>query len=239
MILASKLRKPALNFELIKRKKLYEQISEKKKLTLISAPAGFGKTTLICQWLSSKKCNATWFSIDKSDNDFRTFFSYVVASLRTIEPKIGMKTQGILQSTKSISPEQIVDILIQEILSTKNNYTLIFDDYHQITNEKIHRAIDFFLDHIQNLHLVILTRTDLPFSISRLRLEGEITEIREENLRFSKLEIKYLLPKGKTQDQDQEKEINELMHYTEGWIVPIRLFSLSKKKLLFSRSFQF
>lgn len=171
-LLATKLYIPEPPQGLVQRPRLIERLNKvtQCKLTLISAPAGFGKTTLISEWIFQSRLPVVWVSLDKSDNDPVYFIKYVIAALQRIEPEIGEAALTLLQSPQQLPFDAISINLIQEIADISNDFVLVFDDYHSIDNAKIHQFVEFLIDRMPpQMHLVIATRVDPNLPLPRLR----------------------------------------------------------------------
>jgi len=187
-LLTTKFYVPPLRPELVSRPRLIEQLNAglHRKLTLVSAPAGFGKTTLLTEWASSCGRPAAWLCLDEGDNDLTRFLAYFVAALQTIEPNIGQGALNAFQAPRPPHMESILAGLINEIASLPEPFALVLDDYHLITAQPIHDALAFLLDHLPpHMHLIIAGRSDPPLPIARLRGRGQLTELRQSDLRFT------------------------------------------------------
>jgi len=208
-----------------------------RKLTLVSAPAGFGKTTLLSEWTGSCERPVAWLSLDEADNNPAHFLAYFIAALQTlalsqvegIEKNIGEGTLSVLQSPQPPPIEAILTPLVNEIATIPNEFVLILDDYHLIRAKPIHDAFTFLLDHLPPpMRLVIATRQDPPLPLARLRGRGEMTEIRASDLRFTEEEATAFLNQtmglGLTPDEVAALEVR-----TEGWIAGLHLAALSLK----------
>ncbi|MCP4361410.1 MAG: LuxR family transcriptional regulator, partial [Chloroflexi bacterium] len=192
-LLQTKLYIPRLRPSLIPRphliKKLNQGIQQDCKLTLISAPAGFGKTTLIVDWGTRISESTTthspfrtphlcWFSLDEGDNDLPRFLTYFVAALQTIDSNIGKDVLAALQSPGTVNIEIVLTALLNEITTFPDDVVLIFDDYHIIESQSIDDALTFLLDYLPpQMHLVIATREDPNLPLARLRVRGQLTEL--------------------------------------------------------------
>jgi LuxR family maltose regulon positive regulatory protein len=198
-----------------------------RKLTLISAPAGFGKTTLLSDWIGRLDLPVAWVSLDEGDNDQTSFLVYFVAALQTIEERSYETVQAMLHAPQSPPIESILTELINEVASIEQNIILILDDYHVIEAQAVHDALSFLLDHLPpNIHLVITSRSDPLLKIPSLRAKGQVTELRAENLRFTTLEAARFLNQvmGLTLSED---DVLSLEIRTEGWITGLHLAALS------------
>ena len=164
-ILATKLHLPLPRSRTVLRTRLLDQLNagleHKHKLTLISAPAGFGKTTLASEWVLGCKQPVAWLSLDEADGDLKRFLNYLVAALQTIFPEIGMNLLGALQASHIPDPESLLTALINEIDSIPNKFIFVLDDYHMLDSKLVDQALNFLVEHLPpQMHLVITTRED-------------------------------------------------------------------------------
>ena len=192
-ILATKLYIPPPRPKIVLRPRLIERLNEGlsagRKLTLISAPAGFGKTTLVSEWVAGCGRPVAWLSLDEGDNDPACFLAYLVAALQTIAANIGKGVLAILQSPQPPPIESILTILLNEITTIPDNFVLVLDDYHVIDSKPVDEALTFLLEHLPpQMHLVITTREDPHLPLARLRARGQLTELRAADLRFTPAE---------------------------------------------------
>lgn len=225
-LITTKLNAPPPPQSAVARPQLYEQLGQGSKLILVSAPAGAGKSTLLGSWLRHHRA-AAWLSLDAGDNDLEYFLLYVVAALQQLEPDFGRELSDLLQTQLAVQPEAIVIRLLNELARFKQQFMLVLDDYHVITNPKIHDAIEFLLDHLPaHLTLVIATRVDPPLALSRLRVRGQLLEIRADDLRFSPSEIAELLNDNLHLGLS-EAALSSLEERTEGWVAGLQLAALS------------
>lgn len=228
-IIATKLFRPPLRPEVIHRPHLKARLDEgqQRKLTLISAPAGFGKTTLVSEWIAGSRCPAAWLSLDSEDNDTVRFLMYLVSSLQTIPINIGDSLLGMLESPQPPSPEFVLTTLLNEISSVPDHFFLILDDYHVIDAKPVNDALAFLLEHLpQQMHLFIATREDPSLPLARLRARGQLTELRTADLRFSFSEAAGFLNKVMGLNLS-DKDIADLENRTEGWITGLQLAAVT------------
>jgi LuxR family transcriptional regulator, maltose regulon positive regulatory protein len=228
-LLETKLYLPKLRRGLVPRPRLSERLDRgaETKLTLVSAPAGFGKTTLLTEWLELLKYSAAWVSLDQADNHATSFWSYVVAALQTVEPHIGANAIALLQSPLPAPIEAVLTLLLNELSAISNEVVLVLDDYHVIDARDIHDGMVFLLDHLTpRLHLVIASRADPSLPLARLRARGELVEIRAEDLRFTPDEAATYLTDTMGLDVTPS-EVAALEERTEGWIAALQLAALS------------
>ncbi|GAE32569.1 LuxR C-terminal-related transcriptional regulator [Halalkalibacter hemicellulosilyticus] len=197
------------------------------KLTIISAGAGFGKTTLVSQWLTNCEQPVTWLSLEEGDNVLARFLTYLFVALRKIEANIGEGVIGLLQSSQLPPIDSILGSLINDLSSVQSDFILVLDDYHVINAHPIDHAIEFLLEHIPpQMHLVLTTREEPRLSIARLRARGQLTEVRAADLRFTSFEAAKFLNYVMGLDLSAE-EIALLESRTEGWIAGLQLAALS------------
>lgn len=228
-MLLTKLHKPSDNKKLIERKELYSLLNNglESKLILISAPAGFGKTTLVSNWLNTTKAQTAWFSIDKGDNDPVEFISYVISSIQTIKGDFGKEILKIIQSGAPPTPIAIINLVINEILTLNTDFVLIFDDYHSISNEEVNQMVNHLLEYLpQNIRLIVISRSDPNLSLAKLRSQQQLCEIRAKDLSFSVQNINILFNKALNIALTPH-EIEILKDKTEGWIAGLQLVALS------------
>jgi LuxR family maltose regulon positive regulatory protein len=228
-LLRTKLAIPTLRPDLVNRPRLLKKLNEgvKGKISLLSAPPGFGKTTLLCEWIQQKKFSAAWFSIDEGDNDPASFLAYMIAALQTIDKSWGRASLELLHSPQQSSYESVIIALINSFASFPKKFALVLDDYHLIQTKSIHTMLDFLIDYLPpNMHLVLATRSDPPLSISRLRSLNQLTELRAKDLSFTSDEILLYFAEKLKVDLSIE-DITLLQSRTEGWITGLQLAALS------------
>ena len=237
-ILATKLYIPPTRPELVARSRLINKLFEglHRKLTLISAPAGFGKTTLVTEWLDNlcldakKENRIAWLSLDEGDNDLVRFLTYFIAALNQIEEidvAFGKGVLGMLQSPQPPPIETILTSLINEIASMSIRIIFILDDYHLVEAQPIHDALTFLLENLpQQIHLAIATREDPHLPLARLRSQDQLTELRATDLRFTPSEAAEFLNQVMGLDLSEEN-ITALETRTDGWIAGLQLAAIS------------
>ena len=228
-ILATKLFIPPPRPNIVLRPRLIERLNDgmNRKLTLISASAGFGKTTLISEWVTEGKKPAAWLSLDEGDNDLIRFLVYFIAALRTITPTIGEGVLGPLQSPQPPSMESILSTLINEISTVPNIFIFVFDDYHSIDSKPVDKALTFLIEHLpEQMRLVINTREDPDLPLARLRARDQLTELRAADLQFTQAEAAEFLNRVMGLNLSIE-EVAALEIRTEGWIAGLQLAALS------------
>ncbi len=228
-ILATKLYIPPLRPNVVLRPRLIERLNEglHRKLILISAPAGFGKSTLVSEWIEGLERPVAWLSLDEGENDPARFLAYLVAALQTIAANIGEGVLGLLQSPEPPPTEAMLTALLNEITTIPNHFVLVLDDYHAIDAKPVDQALAFLLAHLPpHMHLVIATREDPHLPLARLRARDQLTELRATHLRFIPSEAAAFLNQmmGLTLSA---KEIAALERRTEGWIAGLQLAALS------------
>jgi LuxR family transcriptional regulator, maltose regulon positive regulatory protein len=228
-ILNTKLFIPRPRTNLVSRPHLIERLNtgQGKKLTLIAAPAGFGKTTLLSEWIPYSPHCVTWLSLDEGDNSPARFWMYFVAALQTISPELGRGAQTLLPSLQQHDIKSIITGLINEINAFGDSFVHVFDDYHLIDSTEIDHELAYLIDHQpSNLHLIITTREDPNLHLARLRARGQLTELRVVDLRFTPAEAAEFLNQVMDLNLSAD-DITELETRTEGWIAGLQLAALS------------
>ena len=230
-VLATKLYIPPSRPKLVFRPRLIERLNEglqsAQSVTLISAPAGFGKTTLVSEWIADFTRPVAWLSLDEGDNDPARFLTYLIAALQTVASGIGESILGVLQSPQPPPPESILTALLNEISAIPDPFVLVLDDYHVIDAKPVDSALGFLLEHLPpQMHLVITTREDPQFPLARLRAKGQLTELRVTDLRFTDSEAAEFLNQV-MELRLSEEDIRALEARTEGWIAGLQLAAIS------------
>ena len=230
-ILATKLYIPPPRPKIVPRLRLNERLNEGLamgcKLTLLSASAGFGKTTLVSDWIAGCGRPVAWLSLDEGDNDPARFLAYVVAALQTMVPNIGAGVLAVLQSPQPPSTESILTALLNEIATVPDKFILVIDDYHAVDAKPVDNAIGFLLEHMPpQMHVVIATREDPSLPLARLRVRRQLTELRAADLRFNPVEAAEFLIQTMGLNLSGE-DIAVLESRTEGWIAGLQLAALS------------
>src|SRR5437763_14952130 len=228
-ILATKLYIPRLRPNVVSRPRLLERLNEglQRKLTLISAPAGFGKTTLVSEWVEGIERPTAWLSLDEGDNDPTRFLTYLVAALQTIAANIGEGVLGVLQSSQLPPSEAILTALLNEITTLPDNFVLVLDDYHVLDAKPVDIALTYLVEHLPpQMHLVIATREAPQLPLALLRAQGHLTELRAADLRFTASEAAEFLNQVMGLNLSAQ-DIAALEDRTEGWIVGLQLAALS------------
>jgi LuxR family maltose regulon positive regulatory protein len=228
-ILATKLYKPPLRPNVVPRPHLLARLTAglHHKLTLIVAPAGFGKTMLVSAWAAGCDRPVVWLSLDTGDNDLIRFLTYLVAALRTMAPQIGAGVLGVLQSPQPPPPAPLLTALLNELATLPDPLVLVLDDYHVLEAPAVDQALTFLLEHLPpQLHLVLATREDPQLPLARLRARDQLTELRARDLRFTPAEAAEFLTHGMGLDL-AAADIAALETRTEGWIAGLQLAALS------------
>lgn len=228
-LLATKLFTPPPRTHIVSRPRLSERMKDGvlHKLTIISAPAGFGKTTLVCEWLDGNDIPAAWISLDESDGDPVRFLTYLVAALQTLISGVGDGVLAALQSSQSVAPLDLLTSLLNELVSIEDDFILVLDDYHVMDSKPVDELLAFLVEHMpSHMHLVITTREDPALPLARLRARNQLTEIRAADLRFSESEAAEFLNHVMGLHLSAE-EIAALDKRTEGWVAGLQLAALS------------
>ncbi len=230
ILLASKLHVPDRGHQLISRSALVDALrtGQAHKLTLVDAPAGWGKTTLLAQWAVEEQGQArfAWLSLDPADNDPVRFWSYVVATLQQAEPRLAADAFKLLQA-RADPREVVLPTLLNELTKLEDGLVLVLDDYHLVSDRDIHEQLAFVIDHMPpTLRLVLATRSDPPLPLARLRAGGDLLEVRARELRFGEAEADLLLNDVLALDL-AAKQVTLLCERTEGWAAGLYLAALS------------
>ncbi len=252
LLLKTKLYIPHIRPELVSRPRLIAQLDTglcsgslgeddliqdhfARKLTLVSAPAGFGKTALITEWVQHLRTalkvapSFAWLSLDEDDNDPVRFFTYLIAAIETVQAGVGANAQALYQSPPSPPLKTVLTVLINDLVSIPVSFVLVLDDYHVINQAAIHEALTFLVDHLPpQMHLVIASRTDPPLPLARLRTRGQLTELRAADLRFTLDESLTFLNEAMALGLSSE-HVAALGARTEGWVAGLQLAALSMR----------
>lgn len=230
-LLRTKLFIPAVPPQIIHRTRLMERLAAGlkagKPLTLVSAPAGYGKSTLLAEWLSGCKDCAAWLSLDERDNSPLRFWTYFLAALQTVSESLGRGAFTMLESAQEFDSQRFLTALVNEAAALERPIMLTLDDYHVISNADIHAGMNFLVEHLPpSLHLIIATRTDPPLPLSRLRVRRQVTEIRIADLRFDTDEASSFL-NDLMNLQLTASDVRALETRTEGWVAGLQLAAIS------------
>ena len=247
-VLSTKLYLPQRRPGLVLRERLKAQLDEglARKLTLVSAPAGFGKTTLISEWAIDSGWSIAWLTLDERDNDPLRFLTYLLAALQGFKPDLGQNLLENLQSTDQIHIQALLIELINQLNTMQDlqgmehpveeGYLLILDDYHFITNQCVHDALTFFIENQpEYLHTIILTRADPPIPIARMRGRGQLTELRQGELSFTLGESIGFFNQVMDLDLPPD-DVSALNLRTEGWVAGLQMAGLALQARLSRRS---
>jgi LuxR family maltose regulon positive regulatory protein len=220
---------PPPHQDIVPRSRLIERLNTglHRKLSLVSAPAGFGKTTLVSSWIHQYERPVAWISLDENDNDLRVFFTYFIAALQRIDLNIGVNILNTIQASQTLQVSSLLTMLVNEIDAIEEEIVLVLDDYHRISNQAVHDTLDFLIEHMPaRMHLVISGRVDPNISQSRLRVNRQMNEIRSNDLRFTEAEASIFL--NELMDLNLlPSDIAALEKRTEGWIAGLQLAALS------------
>jgi LuxR family maltose regulon positive regulatory protein len=228
-IIRSKLYSPPMAADTVRRVRLLSlaQTVADVPLTLVSAPAGYGKSTLASQWLGLVGCRSAWLSLDPADSDLTQFLSYVIAAVRSTLPGCLAETAEILRSATLTSADELAGMFCNEIEALTEPIALVLDDYHQISSSAIDDFLDAVLKHPpRNLHLIVVTRRDPGLSIPALRARGTLCEVRMQQLEFREDETRAFI-RANLGDAITDDEIGILQERTEGWPAALRLARLA------------
>ena len=235
-ILRTKLTIPQARPAHVARRALLSTLDQslESKVTLISAPPGYGKTTLVSQWIAARSkqtqpCLFAWVSLDEGDNDPIRFWRYIIAACRAYDENAGATAWDLLERARRPSYEAALNSLINDLSGLPSDNILVLEDYHSIQSEQINGSVAYFLDHLpSNLHLIITTRREPPLPIARLRVRDELTEINTQDLRFTTEEMREFLSNA-TEAALSPATLAKLEARLEGWAAGLRLVTLALK----------
>jgi len=225
---------PVARPKLVARPQLIARIEQgfQGALTSISAPAGFGKTTLLSQCATLCRHPIAWVSLDQDDNDPILFWTYVIAAIQTLYANLGKSLVSMLRAPQPISIEQMLTRLINEITEIPERFGLVLDDFHLITDPEIHKCLNYLIDNLpvypKGMHLIVSGRADLPIHLARLRGRGELTEIRSGDLRFTNEEATVFLNNNMGLALSAE-DVAALEKRTEGWVTGLQMAAISMR----------
>jgi len=228
-LILTKHHRPPIPRVFVPRLRLLERLNRRlqRPLTLISAPAGYGKSTIVSSWLEGCPYQSAWLSLDENDNDLRTFVGYLMAAVRNLHPEVSDEIQSMLDATTLPSPKFIAHSLLNELGQIDQGFILVMDDYHLIHEKAVNDFIIEMLKHpSQILHLVLVTRVDPHLPLTSLRAKGQMTEIRIPDLRFSREETGLFLEQVMGTPVE-DIATTSLDKKTEGWVTGLRLAVLS------------
>jgi LuxR family maltose regulon positive regulatory protein len=228
-LLQTKLHRPPLPRDLVTRSRLTDLLDcqMERPLTLVSAPAGYGKSTLISAWAEALDCPVAWVSLDEHDSDLAVFISYILGALQTIYPTVGADTWALVQGLEVPPLEVVSHTLINELNQIEVDFVLVLDDYHLVRSTAVHNLMEALLTHPPlHMHLLLGTRVDPPISMHALRARGQVAEIRLQDLRFTEAEAAVLLEKLMGAPVDTAT-VTELEAQSEGWVTGLRLAALA------------
>jgi LuxR family maltose regulon positive regulatory protein len=233
-LLATKVSLPLLRHILVPRKKVLRQLSEGIRdghlLTLVSAPAGYGKTTTIRMWVEEAGYPIAWITLEKSDNDLKQFLTYLLTALQRVEDHLGQAALEEIGDAQELDLQRVLGSLINDLCELDQPIILVLEEYHLIENEKIDQVIELMLNQaIANLHLVIATREDPNLPLTRLRVRNQLTEIRAADLSFSLEEADEFFSNVMGVNLPK-REMEILANRTEGWAAGLQLAALSLKE---------
>ncbi len=220
---------PALRSKAVIRQRLTERLNKglHRKLTLISAPAGYGKTTLVCEWLAGCKRPAAWLSLEQGDTELTRFLTYMISALQTLSENIGEGVLSVLRSPQPTPTVSILTALLNELSTIPSPFILVLDDYHAASSREVDEAVCFLLDHLPTqMHLVLTTRENPAISLPRLRARDQLTELRAADMRFTLPEAEVLFNHVMELNLSTD-HITELQSRTEGWAAGLRLAAIS------------
>jgi LuxR family transcriptional regulator, maltose regulon positive regulatory protein len=228
-LVRTKLYRPRTSSDVIPRARLIEHLNTglSGNVTLISAPAGFGKTTLLVEWLGTSERRTAWLSLDENDNELRVFVHLLAAALQTVFTDACQATASLLKAPQLPPAERVATLLSNDLADVPDDVVLVLDDYHRIRNNEVHSLLELLIRHLPpQVHLVLATRSDPPLPLARWRAQGQLNELRGADLRFTLAETHTFLRCVVGNDLADETAL-ALEERTEGWIAVVRLAALS------------
>jgi LuxR family maltose regulon positive regulatory protein len=228
-LLNSKLMSPRLHATAIQREGLLARLDDglDRKLTLVTAPTGFGKTTLVSQWIASRGVSSAWVTLDANDNDHARFWTYTCSALRTFDSTVGKSTLSALTAPLPSSFQTLLSPLINDLARLKETCVLVLDEYHTIASAEINDGLSFLIQHLpESLHLILISRSEPSLPLGILRARGELTEVSAADLRFNESEARDFLHRTLSADLSSAF-VAKLQERTEGWPAGLRLAALS------------
>lgn len=230
-IISTKLFRPQLAWGLVERPRLLDLLGgqlARRRLTVVVAPPGYGKTTLVAHWLSTLNNPTAWFSVDKLDNDLATFAYYFTAAVRTVYPNFGDLVFALLSAPQPPSPTVTADALIEDLANLPGNLVLALDDFHVIDTPPVLECLQRVVQYLPtNCHLVIASREAPPWPLARLRAAGELIELGQEDLRFTTDEVRHFLD-ALLKRPVSDAAVEAIERYAEGWAVGLQLAALGQ-----------
>lgn len=220
---------PVLRPEIVVRKRLLENLEQMNshKVGVVSAPAGFGKSTLVSEWIHQTSVNAAWLSLDENDNEPLRFFRYLIAAIQTLNTSFCTEILRGLDETKNVQIDQFVELFVNELSAFSSHIFLVLDDAHVLKSEEIFRMLSFIIDYSpSHFHLIILSRHDPDIPLYRYRARGQLLEIRLQDIRFSQEETSQFL-NTTLRLRLSDEQISLLSHKTEGWIAGLQMAALT------------
>jgi ATP/maltotriose-dependent transcriptional regulator MalT len=229
VLLATKLHVPQTRRGFVARPRLVDRLAQAQggELTLVCAPAGFGKTALLADWARRDPRPVAWLSLDEGDDDPVRFWRHVAAALDQVRPRVAEQVAALLQGLQPTSFQAVVTTVVNELAGVAEEVVLVLDDYHLVQAPQVHQSVEFLLEHLPaQLRLVVTSRADLPLPLARLRARGQLAELREGDLRFTEEEAAALLRES-VGPELPEAAVVALAARTEGWVAGLQLAALS------------
>ncbi|SFG55093.1 LuxR family transcriptional regulator, maltose regulon positive regulatory protein [Desulfotomaculum arcticum] len=227
-LIITKYSKPEINRYLISRQRLHQKLNDSLmcKLTMVIAPAGYGKTTVVLDWLGKCGLPAAWLSVDSYDNNPVVFWRYVCTALDSISEGISKNTGYVFSSQELLKSNIHVSVLIDRLLEVQSDFLLVLDDLHLITDSSILNGLSYLIDYLPSkMHMIIISRTEPELGLARHRIKWQMQELEEKDLRFETEEIfRFYQARGYTLENDDVKRVE---NYTEGWAAAMVAVAMS------------
>ncbi len=231
-LIATKLQVPPVKAKMLPREHLVRRLSEGKdhRLIVVTGLAGSGKTSLVSQWVGLDKLPTVWYSLDTSDNESDLFFRYLLTALADVNPGLAGPIRSLLALPGPLAGKELVPFLIEQFVHLPRDFYIVLDDYHLIRSKEVHDAVSYLLERVPSkVHVVIVSRYAVPFSLGHFRVRNQIVEISASDMRFTEEETTRFLREIMALDLSND-EVHRLADHTEGWAGGLQLFGLSLKK---------
>lgn len=227
-LLHTKLNPPPARENSVARMRLLDRLdsSVNHRLTVVSAPAGYGKTTLLSQWIDRRAEPVCWYSLDRSDNDPAQFIRYFLASVQRVDPDVGTLVPGMLQPPRPLPGQTVLIALINDVAASENEFIVILDDYQEVEARSVHEALGYLIEHMpDNMHLILATRADPPVNLPQLRARGQLLEFRAADLSFTADDAE-LFFQDVMRVRLSKQQVDALVEKAEGWIAGLQIAAI-------------
>ncbi len=228
-VIYSKIRPPMIHHHVLKRPRLLEKMNQtfSAKVTVVTAAAGYGKTTLVSEWVQQPGITVSWISLDEGDHSIQMFWSQIIHALSQHQDKVGEKSRSLLMTPIKPAIEEIISVLINELSYIPDKMVLVLDDYQFIRKNEIHESLQFFIRHLPaHIHLCLISRNEIPFSLAKMRVTGQLIEITATDLALTKEETAQFLSENLSEPV-AERCLDYIYNVTEGWFTGVQLAAMT------------